>query len=82
MCVYNVCFILFVMCFPIILVGNFTFTFPPMVRSRRQLACCHLCVWVSLHPVSSVVKGVKELILANGHLREELEALITIVTVA
>lgn len=63
------------------LFGEFHFHFSQMLRSGRQLACCHLCVWASLYPNRSVVKGVKELILANGHLREVLEALITIVTV-
>lgn len=49
-------------------------------RSESQPACCHVCVWVSRPAGGSVIKGVKELILAGGHLREVLEAFITMVT--
>lgn len=46
----------------------------------RESAGLLACLWVSLCPDRSVLKGVKELILASRHLREVLEAMITIVT--
>lgn len=52
-----------------------------LLREVREMTVCVVCVCVSLYPDRSVVKGVKELILGSGHLREVLEALITIATV-
>lgn len=46
----------------------------------RLNACVFICLRVSLCSDWSVVKGVKELILAGGQLRQVLEASITIAT--